>query len=441
MERGLMVKQIPTAIFPGKNAEPQATEVFVDQQRRIMPNWRRWTEFVDISIRRFAALFTFLALEDTPDSYSGQAGKLAAVNMAEDALEFIDPTSGTGDFVGPASSTTHNFVQFADGTGKEGEDGGLSRDTDGTLAANSDTKIPSQKAVKTYIDAKLAGLSWKQAVRAATTAGGTLASSFENGDSIDGVTLATGDRILIKNQATAADNGIYVVAASGAPARATDADSGAELVNASCYVSEGSTNADTQWCCTTNAPITVGATSLAFAQLSSGSYTDENAQDAVGAMVDATIVYVDGTPLLTRAALTGDVTAPQASNVTTLGSNFKIGGVGATFGDTAGAVLTAGSVVYFTCPFAGTIAGWNITVDGGTCTFDIWKIASGTAIPTVSNTITASALPAISTGTAIHSTTLTAWTTSVAANDIFGIQLKTVATAKYAELDIQINRT
>jgi hypothetical protein len=176
-------------------------------------------------------------------------------------------------------------------------------------------------------------------------------------------------------------------------------------------------------------------------QTSAGGYTDEMAQDAVGAMVDSTIVYVDATPLLTRAALTGDVTAPQASNVTTLGSNFKIGGVGATFGDTAGAVLTAGSVVYFTCPFAGTIAGWNITVDGGTCTFDIWKIASGTAIPTVSNTITASALPAISTGTAIHSTTLTAWTTSVAANDIFGIQLKTVATAKYAELDIQINRT
>lgn len=143
-------------------------------------------------------------------------------------------------------------------------------DTDAALTANSDAKIASQKAVKSYVDAKVAGLSWKQAVRVATTAAGTLASSFENGDSVDGVTLATGDRILIKNQAAPAENGIYVVAASGAPARASDADAGAELVNATVYVSEGTTNADTQWTCTTNAAITVGSTSLAFAQLTSG---------------------------------------------------------------------------------------------------------------------------------------------------------------------------
>src|SRR5690349_16467734 len=121
----------------------------------------------------------------------------------------------------------------------------LSFDTDGTLAGNSDTAIASQKATKTYVDAKVAGLSWKQAVRAATTSAHTLATDYENGDIIDGVTLATGDRVLIKNQATASENGIYIVNASGAPARATDADSGAELVNASVYVSEGTANADT----------------------------------------------------------------------------------------------------------------------------------------------------------------------------------------------------
>lgn len=146
----------------------------------------------------------------------------------------------------------------------------LTRDTDGTLAANSDLVLATQKAIKTYIDAKVAGLSWKQAVRAATTAAGTLASSFENGDTIDGVTLATSDRILIKNQSSASENGIYVVNASGAPTRATDADAGAELVNATLYVSEGTANGDTQWTCSTNAPITVGSTSLTFAQLTSG---------------------------------------------------------------------------------------------------------------------------------------------------------------------------
>ena len=150
----------------------------------------------------------------------------------------------------------------------------LDSDTDGTLAANSDAKVATQKATKTYVDSAVAGVaagvSWKQSVRVATTAAGTLATSFENGDTVDGVTLATGDRILIKDQAAGAENGIYIVAASGAPTRATDADSAAEIRQASMYVEEGTTNADTQWVCTTNAPITLGSTALAFAQLTSG---------------------------------------------------------------------------------------------------------------------------------------------------------------------------
>ncbi|NDZ12034.1 hypothetical protein C7T35_15490 [Variovorax sp. WS11] len=146
----------------------------------------------------------------------------------------------------------------------------ITTDNDTTLAADSSVNVPTQHAVKSYVDNLVQGLSWKKAVRAATTANGTLASSFENGDAIDGVTLATGDRILLKDQATTYENGIYTVNASGAPTRATDANTGAELVNATVYVSEGSTLADTQWTCTTNAPITVGSTSLAFAQLSAG---------------------------------------------------------------------------------------------------------------------------------------------------------------------------
>lgn len=125
-------------------------------------------------------------------------------------------------------------------------------------------------ALKTYVDALIAGLSWKTKVKAATTVAGTLASDFENGDTIDGVVLATDDRILIKDQAVATENGIYVVNASGAPTRATDADSGAELVNASVYVSEGTANADKQFVCTTNAPITLGATNIVFTVFSSG---------------------------------------------------------------------------------------------------------------------------------------------------------------------------
>ena len=183
----------------------------------------------------------------------------------------------------------------------------LTRDTDGTLAANSDTVLATQKATKTYVDAKVAGLSWKQAVRAATTATDTLATAYENGDSIDGVTLATGDRILIKNQSTGSENGIYTVNASGAPTRATDADSGAELVNASVYISEGTTLADTQWTCTTNATITVGSTSLAFAQLATGAGT------VTSVAVSAGVETVSGSAI----TATGTLRAGQTVNAQT----------------------------------------------------------------------------------------------------------------------------
>lgn len=122
---------------------------------------------------------------------------------------------------------------------------------------------------KTYVDNAVQGLSWKQAVRVATTANGTLASAFENGDTIDGITLATGDRILIKDQSTGSQNGIYVVAASGAPTRATDADSSAEIDSMTVYVESGTANADTVWTLTTDNP-TLGSSSLTYAQVNGG---------------------------------------------------------------------------------------------------------------------------------------------------------------------------
>jgi hypothetical protein len=145
----------------------------------------------------------------------------------------------------------------------------------------------------------------------------------------------------------------------------------------------------------------------------------------------------NGTTATTQSADDGSTKVATTAYADT----YKIRSFGTTFGDTsASSALTSGSIVYFTVPYACTIQAWNISVDAGTATLDIWKIATGTANPTVSNTITASALPAISTGTAIHSTTLTGWTTSVSVNDIFGFQLKTVATAKYVEIDVQCNQ-
>jgi hypothetical protein len=138
----------------------------------------------------------------------------------------------------------------------------------------TDPTSAQDAATKAYVDAVAAGLAPKDAVRAATTANGTLATAFANTSVIDGVTLATGDRVLLKNQTAPAENGIYTVNASGAPTRTTDADSSGDLVGAAVFVSEGTVNGNTLWVMTTDAPITVNTTGLVWAQFGGpGAYT------------------------------------------------------------------------------------------------------------------------------------------------------------------------
>lgn len=114
------------------------------------------------------------------------------------------------------------------------------------------------------------------------------------------------------------------------------------------------------------------------------------------------------------------------------------GGVGShglsfTMGDPAGSALGTGSTVtdYLTVPFACTIHAYNLVIDGGTITVKFWKVATGTAIPTSGNSISTSGV-GISSGTAIHSTTLSDFTTTaVSANDILAMNVTAAATAKY----------
>ena len=118
-----------------------------------------------------------------------------------------------------------------------------------------------------YVSSFAQGLVPKQACRAATTAAGTLASDFENGDTIDGVVLATGDRLLIKNQVAQTANGIYTVNASGAPTRATDYDVSAEVQEGTfTYISSGTVNSGDQFFQTTIDPV-LDTNNLVFALL------------------------------------------------------------------------------------------------------------------------------------------------------------------------------
>lgn len=115
------------------------------------------------------------------------------------------------------------------------------------------------------IENELMQIGYKRSVRAATTQNGDLATAFANGQTVDGVVLATGDRILIKDQTNGAENGIYIVNASGAPTRATDANSSAHMVpGLMVYVREGTVNGKGTWKLTTTGTITLGTTPLTF---------------------------------------------------------------------------------------------------------------------------------------------------------------------------------
>lgn len=139
-------------------------------------------------------------------------------------------------------------------------------DESGYITLAGDPTSNLQPATMRYVDDRIKGLRWKSTVRAATTANITLSGT----QTIDGVSLSVGQRVLVKNQSTASQNGIYVVA-SGSWTRAQDADSIIELVNASLFVEEGSTNADSAWTCTVNTDGVIGTTAIPWVQFAGAS--------------------------------------------------------------------------------------------------------------------------------------------------------------------------
>jgi hypothetical protein len=176
-----------------------------------------------------------------------------------------------------------------------------------------------------------------------------------------------------------------------------------------------------------------------------GANTTGNASTATALVSPPTQCGANNFATGITAAGNANCSQPAISNLTGTASsaqipaNVRARAIGSTFSG-GGVAMTVGLVNYFTVPFACTISAWNITVDTGTATIDVWKSATGTAIPTVTNTIAAAATPAISTGTALHSATLTGWTTAVNANDIFAFQLKAVSNATLASLVLECDQ-
>lgn len=180
---------------------------------------------------------------------------------------------------------------------------------------------------KAYADAITQGLDIKASVRVATTANISLSGL----QTIDGVALTDGDRVLVKNQTLGEGNGIYVVSA-GAWARAGDADTDAEVTaGLFVFVEEGSINADNGWVLTTNNPITPRTTPLTFTQFSGA----ENVEAGAGPTKTGNIIDVGAGVGITVAAdsIAIDQTlAPTWSGIHTFTAAPKINvnGIGAT---------------------------------------------------------------------------------------------------------------
>lgn len=195
---------------------------------------------------------------------------------------------------------------------------------DNTLSYNSSTGVftanTSTLALKSYVDeqvqASALGLDVKASVRVATTANITLA----NTQTIDGVSLSAGDRVLVKDQTDGTENGIYVVVDGGSWTRSTDADSDSEVTaGLFTFVAEGSTYADTGWVISTNDDITVGTTSITWTQFSgAGQYTGGD-----GLTLTGTTFAVGGTSgriSVSADAIDIDASYVGQSSITTVGT-------------------------------------------------------------------------------------------------------------------------
>lgn len=210
-------------------------------------------------------------------------------------------------------------------------------------------------ATKAYVDAVKQSLDIKDSVRVATTANITIASDLNVGDTIDGITLADGDRVLVKDQSTASENGIYVAGSS--PVRSADANASSEVTSGMfVFVEEGTANADNGFVLTTDGTITLDTTNLTFVQFSGAGQIV--AGDALSKTGNTLNVNDDNITL----EVNSDNLRIKGITATAIG-DLLIGA--ATNGGYSRLVKPSSNDALLTMGTAGT-ASWTTTLDGGT---------------------------------------------------------------------------
>ena len=198
------------------------------------------------------------------------------VNTTTLGSSSLNPGATTTDIAGLTSLTVDNININGNEVTSTNTNGNISLNPNGSGVVDvnnsriSNVTDPTQTqdaATKGYVDAVKQALDIKDSVRVATTENITIATALNVGDTIDGVTLADGDRVLVKNQSTGSENGIYTAGVT--PARATDANISAEVTSGMfCFVEEGTVGGDNGFVLTTNDPITLDTTALTFVQFS-----------------------------------------------------------------------------------------------------------------------------------------------------------------------------
>jgi hypothetical protein len=240
-----------------------------------------------------------------------------------------------------------------------------------TITNLSDPVNTQDAATRGFVEATAQGLDVKDSCVAATTGNITISTALNNGDTLDGVTLATNDRVLVKDQSTSSENGIYVVGSS--PARADDLAAGSDAAGMFTFVEQGTVNADNGFVCTSNKGSAVtGTNNLTFAQFSgagqitagdgldkSGNTLSVDLKANGGLVIESTEIAID----LAASSITGTLPVTKLTSLTSTVTELNVlDGITSTTselnlmdGGTSATSTTLAAADRFVCNDAGTM--------------------------------------------------------------------------------------